>query len=61
VYVLFFVGFYNGPNGRGPVPVPGINSQNSINQNLYGQQPSSGQNGNTPTGPSANNQYGTGC
>jgi hypothetical protein len=57
---LIIVGFYTGPNGRGPLPVPGLSGQNPNNQNVYGQQPSFGQNNYNPTGQYPNNQYGTG-
>ncbi len=43
------------PNGRGPLPTPSLN-----NQNMYAQQPSSGQNNYNPAGQNPNNQYGTG-
>jgi hypothetical protein len=54
MHFSFSVGFYNGPNGRAPLPVPGLN-----NQNMYGQQPSFGQNNYNPVGQYPNSQYST--
>ncbi|CAF2997973.1 unnamed protein product [Rotaria sp. Silwood2] len=53
-----FMGFYTGPNGRGPLPIPGLYIQDSNNQNIYDQKPDFGTNNYNPAGQYPNNQYG---
>ena len=54
-FLKLFVGFYMAPNGRGPLPTPGLN-----NPNMYGQQPSFGQNNYNSAAQNPNNQLGAG-
>ncbi|CAF4792469.1 unnamed protein product [Rotaria sp. Silwood1] len=52
------MGFYAGPNGRGPFPISGLYNQYSNNQNMYEQKPNFGTYNYNPLGQYPNNQYG---